>query len=151
MAVVVVESWRPTCKIDFLSANHVQCSSAVTLTSVCPPTRLFPLLWSDREPAWHRSAHLSRNAVNIAHFPVLVFLSVCLNVCVWVCVYKKWKRWNVVSEEKNDLALQPAEMRTIRWMCGVKVTERVVATFMPAFVRHCFDAVGWAAGRASGL
>jgi len=57
----------------------------------------------------------------------------------------------VVSEEKNELTLQRAEMRTIRWMCGVKVTERVVAIFMPAFVRQCFDAVGWTAGRASGL
>jgi len=33
-------------------------------------------------------------------------------------------KWNVVRKE-NEVALQRAEMRMVRWMCGVKLQDRV--------------------------
>jgi len=52
--------------------------------------------------------------------------------------------WPIRKE--NEVALQWEEVRMIRWICGVKHIHVYVT-----FSLQCFDAVGWAAGRASGL
>jgi len=42
--------------------------------------------------------------------------------CVHSCMLHGCEMWPV--KKKNKLTLQRAEMRMIRWMCGVKVTNR---------------------------
>jgi len=46
--------------------------------------------------------------------------------CVRSCMLHGSKLWPVKKE--NKLTLQQAEMKLIRWMCGVKVTDRFTCT-----------------------
>ena len=85
--------------------------------------------------------------------------------------------WPVRKE--NEVALQRAEMRMVRWMCGMKLQDRIpskglrertglgdiISVLQQNRLRwcghvlqkedndwvKCFDAVGSATGRASGL
>jgi len=43
-------------------------------------------------------------------------------LCAKLCVAWKWDR---AVRKENDVTLQRAEMRIIRWMCGVKLQDRV--------------------------
>jgi len=43
--------------------------------------------------------------------------------CVHSCMLHGSETWPV--KKKNELTLQRAEMRMIRWMCGVKITDRI--------------------------
>jgi len=42
--------------------------------------------------------------------------------CVHSCMLHRSETWPVNKE--NELTLQRAEMRMIRWMCGNKITDR---------------------------
>jgi len=42
---------------------------------------------------------------------------------VWSSMLHGWETWPVRKE--NEVALQRAEMRMVRWMCNVKVKDRV--------------------------
>jgi len=33
--------------------------------------------------------------------------------------------WSVTVRKENEVALQQAEMRMIRWMCGIKLQDQV--------------------------
>jgi len=46
--------------------------------------------------------------------------------CVRSCILHGSEMWRVKIE--NELTLQWAEMRMIRWMCGVKVTDRFLCS-----------------------
>jgi len=60
--------------------------------------------------------------------------------CVGKIMLHGSETWPVSKE--NEVALQWAKMRMVRWICDVRLKIEFL---------QCFDAVGWAAGRASGL
>jgi len=58
------------------------------------------------------------------------------NSCVRSNTLQESETWPIRKE--SDVALQQAEMRIVGWMYDIKRLQ-------------CFDAIGWAVGRASSL
>jgi len=48
--------------------------------------------------------------------------------------------WPVKKE--NELTLQQAEMRMIRWMCGIKVTDRIMCSELRETSNRRYDYSG---------
>jgi len=46
--------------------------------------------------------------------------------CICSCMLHESETWPV--EKENELTLQQAVMRNIRWMCGVKITDRFICS-----------------------
>ena len=84
---------------------------------------------------------------------IVTSVSVCLSVCVCVFVCQRSYLGNYTSDLHQFLCLLP--MAVARSSSGGAVIRYVFAvlwmTPLTVYCLQCFDAVGWAAGRASGL